>query len=45
MAGSNQIASEPRRLSALLQLGQFLVLQVGGMGLLMQPSYYAGFSG
>jgi hypothetical protein len=33
MAGSNQIASEPRRLSASLQGGQFLVVQSESVGL------------
>jgi hypothetical protein len=44
MEGSNQIVSEPRRLSASLWLGQFRVLSVGGVGLLMQSSYHAGLT-
>ena len=34
MAGSNHIASEPRRFNASFQAGQFMVLQTGGVGLL-----------
>jgi len=45
MAGSNRIVSEPRRFSASLWVGQFLVLQAGGLGLLMPSSYHAGFTG
>jgi len=44
IARSNHIASEPRRLSAALQAGQFLVLQAGGVGLLMPSSYHNGFT-
>lgn len=42
MSGSNQIVSEPRCFSASLQVGQFLALQPGGMGLHMMTSYHAG---
>ncbi len=38
-----QNVSEPRRLSAALLLGQFLVLSAEGLGLLMPSSYHAGF--
>ena len=36
------IVSEPRRLSASLQAGQFLVLWVGDVGLLMHPRCRTG---
>ena len=39
---SNQIGIEPRRLSASLQAGQFLVLQVGHVGLLTRPGDRTG---
>ena len=38
------IVSDPRRLSASFYAGRFLVLQAGGVGLLMQPSYHTGFT-
>jgi hypothetical protein len=41
---SNQIISEPRRLSASLWAVQFLVLSAKGVGLLMQPSCHAAFT-
>lgn len=44
LSGSNQMVSEPGRFSASLQVGQFPVLSLGGMGLLMQTSYQAGFT-
>lgn len=44
VAGPNQIVSAPRRLSASLSLGQFVVFYVGGVGLLIHPSYHAGFA-
>ena len=44
ISGSNQIVSAPRRLSASLQAGQFPVLQVAAVGLLMHPSYHSGFA-
>jgi sugar phosphate isomerase/epimerase len=40
MSGSNRIASDPRRLSALPYPGQFSVLQVGVFGLLRASSYH-----
>lgn len=42
--GSNEIVSEQRRLSVFSQADQFLVLQVGGAGLLMPPGHHAEFS-
>ena len=38
------IIRESRRLSALLYAGQFLVLQSGGVGLLMPRIYHVGFA-
>jgi hypothetical protein len=39
---ANQIVSEPRRFSASLEVRPFLILQVGGDGLLRPSSYHAG---
>lgn len=44
MAGPNQIVGEPRRFGASLQLRQFVVFCVGGVGSLMNPVYPAGFA-
>jgi hypothetical protein len=44
MSGSNQIASDPRRLSALFYAGHFHILQVGVFSLLMASTYHAGFT-
>jgi hypothetical protein len=44
MSGSNQIVGEPQRLSASLHAGQFSVLWIGVLGLLMAASYHAGFT-
>jgi hypothetical protein len=44
MAGSNRIVREPRRLSASLSVGQFPVLQVGGVGLRMRHGFHAVFT-
>jgi len=38
ISGSNQIASEPRRLNASLQAGKFMVLELGDFTLLMKHS-------
>ncbi len=37
ISGSNQIVSDSRRLSASRMAGQFLVLSVGGVRLLIHP--------
>ena len=42
IAGSNQIVSEPLRFGASVSLGQFRVLQVGG--LLVTTGSHAGFA-
>lgn len=42
IAGSNQIVSDPRRLSASPKAGQFLVLRARGVGLPTPPGYHAG---
>jgi hypothetical protein len=44
MPGSNQIVCDPRHFSALLVRGQFKVLQVGLLSLLMPASYRAEFT-
>jgi hypothetical protein len=44
MSGSNQIVSDPRRLSASLKDGQFRVLQASVLGLPITSSYHAGFT-
>ena len=38
ISGSNQIVSDPRRFSASVQAVQFVVLQIGDVGLLMPVS-------
>lgn len=44
ISGSNQIVSDPRRFSASLQAVQFVVLEVGDVGLLVPISYHTGFT-
>jgi hypothetical protein len=56
MSGSNQLVSEPRpfrafaivmnqwRIDVSRYSGQFRVLEVGLLGLLIHPSYHAGFT-
>jgi len=41
VSGSNQIASDPRRFSALLYVDQFVVLYFVGAQLFIPPSYRA----
>ncbi|AHD03069.1 hypothetical protein METH_10590 [Leisingera methylohalidivorans DSM 14336] len=42
LSGSNQIDSDPRCFSAVLQDGQFVVLYFAGAQRLMPSSYHAG---
>jgi len=44
ISGSNQIASDPRCFSAALYEGQFLVMYIVAIQLLMAFSYHAGFT-